>query len=112
MAKVSFSFSTLFKKHTKNKLIKCRANKSIDNNMERICCKFELPINQAEDDNEEDCELSDELARLLEHEEKKIHPYKEQVDVINLGSEIKQKEVKIGASLAKHVHSELVKLLY
>lgn len=53
--------------------------------MEKINCKPGFPINQAEDDNEEDCELPVELARLLKHEEKVIQPYKEPVDVINLG---------------------------
>jgi hypothetical protein len=33
------------------------------------------------------------------------------MDVINLGSETDKKEVKVGASLANHVHSELVDLL-
>lgn len=79
MAKVSFSFFPFIKNHTKNKLITCRANKSIDNISTRICYKYGLPINQAKDDNEEDCELPAELARLLEHEEKYIHPYKEPV---------------------------------
>lgn len=100
------------KKHTKNKLIICRANKTIDYNMERINCKSGFPINQAEDASEEDCELPVELAWLLEHEEKEIQPYKKPVDVINLGFETDKKEVKVGASLAKHVHSELVKLLH
>lgn len=74
--------------------------------------KSEFPINQVEDDSEEDCELPDELARLLEHEEKEIQPYKEPVDAINLGSETYKKEVKIGISLANHVHLVLVKLLH
>ncbi|XP_050895577.1 uncharacterized protein LOC127102217 [Lathyrus oleraceus] len=80
--------------------------------MAKINCKSGFPINQAENDSEEDCELPAELARLLEHEEKEIYPHKEPVDVINLGSETDRKEVKIRASLAKHVHSELVVLLH
>lgn len=40
--------------------------------MTRIGCKSGLPINQAKDDSEEDCELPTKLARLLEHEEKEI----------------------------------------
>ncbi|XP_050877403.1 uncharacterized protein LOC127081165 [Lathyrus oleraceus] len=79
--------------------------------MAKISYESRFPINQAEDGSEEDCELPAELARLLEHEEKEIQPYKEPVDVINLGSETDKKEVKVGASLAKHVHSELVDLL-
>ncbi|XP_050892835.1 uncharacterized protein LOC127098317 [Lathyrus oleraceus] len=61
--------------------------------MAKINCESGLPINQAEDDSEEDCELPAELARLLEHEEKEIQPYKEPVYVINLGSETDKKEV-------------------
>ncbi|XP_050918560.1 uncharacterized protein LOC127135990 [Lathyrus oleraceus] len=38
--------------------------------------------------------------------------YQEPVEVINLGSKEVRKEVKIGASLVGHVHSELVKLLH
>ena len=64
--------------------------------MAKINYESGLPINWAEDDSEEDCELPAELARLLEHKEKEIHPYKELVDVINLGSETDKKEVKMG----------------
>lgn len=52
-----------------------------------------------------------ELARLLEHEEKEIQPYKRPIEVINLGSDEAKKEVKIGASLEEYVRTELVKLL-
>ena len=36
---------------------------------------FENPIYQAEEEAEEDCELPEELARLLRQEEKVIHPH-------------------------------------
>lgn len=39
-----------------------------------IPCNYGLPINHAEDDGEEDCELPAELVRLLEQEQKDIHP--------------------------------------
>jgi hypothetical protein len=73
--------------------------------------KFGFPINQAKDDGEEDCEVPVELARLLEHEEREFQPHKEPMEVINLGSDEVKREVKIGASLTEHVHSELGKIL-
>lgn len=80
--------------------------------MANISCNSGLPINQVEDDDKEDCELSVELARLLKHEKKEIQPHQEPIEVVKLGIEEATKEVKIGASLEKHVHTELVKLLY
>lgn len=79
--------------------------------MAEVRCKSGFLINQAEDDGEKDCKVPTELARLLEHEEKEIHPHKHLIEVINLGSDEVRRDVKIWASLAKHVHSELVKLL-
>ncbi|KAI5408537.1 hypothetical protein KIW84_054401 [Lathyrus oleraceus] len=43
-----------------------------------------------------DEEVSDELSHLLEHEEKAIQPFEEQIELVNLGSEDDVKEVKIG----------------
>lgn len=106
MTKVCFSFifHILFQKaHSKNKLITRRANNSTECNIVEVCYKFGFPINQAEDDGGEDCEVPLELARLLKNEEKVIPLYKEPIEV--------RRNVKIGASLAEHVHSELVKLL-
>ena len=48
---------------------------------------------------------------MLEHEEHTIHPYKEPLEVINLGSEEDSKEVKIGALLHPDMKSSLIKLL-
>ncbi|KAI5383612.1 hypothetical protein KIW84_070837 [Lathyrus oleraceus] len=70
-----------------------------------------LPINHAKDDDGEDCELPPELARLLEQEQKEIRPHQDPVEVIDLGNGEVGKEVKVGASLGKHVHTKLVKLL-
>ena len=69
---------------------------------------FERPINQAEDEGEEDCEILGELARLLMQEEKAIQPHEESVEVINLGTESDKKEIKIGANLESSVKSMLV----
>ena len=37
-------------------------------------CDFENPIYQAEEEGEEDCEVPEELARLLQQEERTIQP--------------------------------------
>lgn len=50
-------------------------NESIDTNMAIIPCNSRLPINHAEDDGGEDCELPTELAMLLEEEQKEIQPH-------------------------------------
>ena len=46
---------------------------------------FEFPVFEAEEESVK--EILDEISRLLEHEEETIKPYKEPVEVINLGSE-------------------------
>ena len=60
---------------------------------------FENPICQADEEAEKDCELPEELYRLLRQEEKVIQPYQEVVEVIKLGTEEVQREVKIGVAL-------------
>lgn len=72
---------------------------------------FDYPINQAEDEGKEDCELPKELARLLKQEEKAIQPHQEEVEVINLGIDEDKKEVKIGATLQDTVKIRLIELL-
>ena len=49
---------------------------------------FENPINLAEDEGEDDCEVPGELARLLLQEERAIQPHEEPVETVNLGTEI------------------------
>ena len=46
----------------------------IDNSFVIASYDFENPINQAEDEGEEDCEVPGELARLLQQEERAIQP--------------------------------------
>ena len=73
---------------------------------------IECPINQVEDEGEEDCKISGELARLLMQEEKAIQPHEKSVEVINLGTEIDKREVKIGANLERSVKRRLVQMLH
>ena len=48
---------------------------------------------------------------MLEHEKDTIQPYREPLEVINLGSDEDKKEVKIGALLSSQVKSQLTDLL-
>ena len=63
-------------------------------------------------DEEEDYDkIPEEVSRLFEREENSIHPYKEPLEVINLGSEEDPKEVKIGALLHPDVKRRLIEML-
>ncbi|KAI5436220.1 hypothetical protein KIW84_022621 [Lathyrus oleraceus] len=70
---------------------------------------FEFPVFEAEEESDE--EVSDELSLLLEHEEKVIQPFEEQIELVNLGSEDDVKEVKIGSRLCHEVKKGLIDLL-
>jgi len=72
---------------------------------------FDNPIYQAEEGVEEDCELPEELARLLKQEDRTITPYQEVIETVNIGTEDDKKEIKIGASLQAEVKEELISLL-
>ncbi|WJX67858.1 hypothetical protein P8452_52291 [Trifolium repens] len=86
-------------------------NKPIKTNTVIVPIDFEFPINQAEEGDEDDCELPKGLARLLEQEEKEIQPHQEPIEVINLGTDEDKKEIKIGASLKEDVKRNLASLL-
>ena len=73
---------------------------------------FENPINLAEDEGEDDCEVPRELARLLLQEERVIQPHEEPVETVNLGTETDRKEVKIGANLELSVKQRLIQMLH
>lgn len=69
------------------------------------------PIYQDDGDSEEDCELPEELSRILQQELRVIQPHQEAVEIVNLGSEEEKKEVKIGATLNDEVERKLIELL-
>ena len=75
-------------------------------------CDFENPIYQADDEGEEDYEVPGELARLLQQEDRAIHPHEEPLDTINLGTEEDKKEIKVGANLELNVKECLIQLLH
>ena len=82
-----------------------------DNDSAIILYDFDNPINQAEEEGEEDCELPKEIARMLEQEEKVIQPHQEVIEKVNLGNTDVIREVKVGAALEDSVKQRLIELL-
>ena len=60
---------------------------------------FDNLINQVEEEDEEDCDLPEELARLLKQEERAIQPHEESIEVVNWGNEYANREVEIWVTL-------------
>ena len=88
----------------------CRLiHEPVENNDSMPPPNFEFPVFVAEE--EELTEIPEEVTRLVEHEERTIQPYKEPLEVINLGSEEDKKEVKIGTLIHPEVKSRLIDLL-
>ncbi|KAI5443040.1 hypothetical protein KIW84_011900 [Lathyrus oleraceus] len=92
-------------------LEECTSPDPIDNGSAMARFDFETPIFQAEEEGDEDCELPEELTRLLKQEERVIQPHQESVEVINLGTEDAKREIKIGAALEDNVKKGLIELL-
>ncbi|KAI5427624.1 hypothetical protein KIW84_032870 [Lathyrus oleraceus] len=92
-------------------LEECTSPDPIDNGSATARFDFENPIFQAEEEGDEDCELPEELTRLLKQEERVIQPHQESVEVINLGTEDAKREIKIGAALEDNVKKGLIELL-
>ena len=81
------------------------------NDSATVSYHFENPINLAEDEGEDDCEMPGELARLLLQEERVIQPHEKPVELVNLGTETDKKEVKIGANLELSVKQRLIQMM-
>lgn len=75
---------------------------------------FDAPISNVESDyeTEEEIKVLPELLRQVNQEEKIIQPHQERIEVINLGTEIAKKKVKIGAALERESKKKLIKLLH
>ena len=75
---------------------------------------FEKVVYVDELGNEEDMEDDDlppDLLRLVEQDERQILPHQEIIEAVNLGTEEKRKEVKIGTTLSPVIRKELISLL-
>ncbi|KAL4368658.1 hypothetical protein GQ457_05G027580 [Hibiscus cannabinus] len=51
---------------------------------------------EIENYDKEECELPNDLLMLIENKEKQILPHKEELEILNLGTEDERREVKIG----------------
>ena len=92
-----FPFSHTVTKKPKYRLCRCTATTDyIDNNSAIVHYDFDNLIYRAEEEAYEDCDLPEELARLLKQEEKVIQPNQESIEVVNIGIEEVRREVKIG----------------
>ena len=63
---------------------------------EKVVCLGEFEA----EENAEDYVSSPDLLRMVEQEDKQILPHQESVETINLGTEERKQEVKIGASIS------------
>src|SRR3954463_9005478 len=91
----------------------CRSpSDTTDNNTAETLYKLEALANQAEEGDEEDDELPEELSRLVDKESKSMLPPQEAIETINLGTDEEPKNIKIGATLGKDVKAILIKLLH
>ena len=92
----------------------CRSvSNSIINDDVTVPCTNILgnPNDQADEDSGEDCEIPEELVRLLRQEEKMILPHQEAIEATNLGTDTVKREVKIGSALQDDVKKGLIELL-
>ena len=84
----------------------------VDKNSDIATYDFENPIYQDKNEGEEDCEVLGELTRLLQQEERAIQPHEEPVEMVNLGTEEDNKEVKIGANMEHSGKERLIQMLH
>ena len=84
----------------------CESSDIEDSNVD-----FEQLINQAEEGEDEDWGLPQELNRMVEQEDREVKPHQEEMEVVNLGVGEERKEVKVGIDMSVKVRDELVALL-
>jgi hypothetical protein len=84
--------------------------KLIEYNDHAPSLNLDIPVYEDEEETDDE-EVSEELSHLLEHEEKAIQPFEEQIEFINLGFDGDVKEVKIGSRLCLDDKKGLIDLL-
>lgn len=87
----------------------CRLPKPVEHNDIMPSPDFEHSVFEAEEEDWD--EIPEEVTRQFENEEDTIQPYKEPLEIVNLGSEESVKEVRIGALLSPLVKEQLISLL-
>ncbi|KAA3469375.1 RNA-directed DNA polymerase (Reverse transcriptase), Ribonuclease H-like protein [Gossypium australe] len=88
------------------------------NDMSDVAINLESPFKQDmcleelhDFENDRDCNLSSDLLRMVEQEEKQILPHKESVEIVSLGDEQEKKDVKIEGCITTLTKRDLIKLL-
>ena len=96
-------------------LARCLNNEHEDNqeiqpefDFESMPCTDDIDSKECMDDEA----LPIEMRRLIDQENKKILPYQEKIEVINLGKNEENKEVKVGTSLSIEMKKEILDLLH
>ncbi|KAK9019602.1 hypothetical protein V6N11_054118 [Hibiscus sabdariffa] len=107
---VAEEFPVVFKTNTEFPDINCISNIVPDSQID-----FEQNLSPEEFTNCEDeaeCDLPNDLLRMMESEEKQILPYQEELEILNLGTEEERREVKIGTTISAETRQNLIKLLH
>ena len=84
-------------------------NEPVEHGNSMLLQTVESPVFETEDEDSDD--IPDEIARLLEQEEKTIRPHQEEIELINLGTEDNKREIKVGAALEEGVKKRIFQLL-
>ena len=66
-------------------------NKPVEHSNSMLLQTVESPVFETEEEDSND--IPDEIARLLEQEEKTIRPHQEEIELINLGTEDNKREI-------------------
>ena len=72
---------------------------------------FERLVKNAEDEEDEDWGLPQELRRMVKQEDREMKPHQEEMEIINLGVGEEKKEVKVGIRMTIPIRDTLVALL-
>ena len=106
---MAFLYCTLF-----SLTYKCKNNEHENDSANGQGFDFERIVYADEFGNDEDMEdndLSSNLLRLVEQDERQILPHQEITEAVNLGIEEGKKEVKIGTTLSPTTRKDLINLL-
>ena len=109
-----FSIDSLFISHLFSLTCRYRNNEHENDSTNSLGLDFERVVYVGEfsnDEGMEDDDLPSNLLRLKAQDEKQILPHQELTEAINLGTEEKRREVKIGTTLSPTIRSRLIDLL-
>ena len=93
-------------------LCRSKTNTPEDNSVNSLSHIFAHPFACCDAEDEVDLDIPSELTRLVEQEERVIHPHQENLELVNLGSSECPKEVKVGSFMSSADRKDLVALLH